>query len=221
VLIVSPHLDDAVFSCGQLLVAHPGSVVVTVLAGTPSSAQPLTGWDRETGFSSAPEAVRARLEEDTRACALVGAVTVRLGLLDGQYDRPPDHHARLRVELERVIAEHAPGPVFVPLGIRHPDHIEVGSIARDVATALRAEVVVYEELPYRVAEPEEQVAARARIAAEGWALEPRVEILGSIATKQAAIDCYISQEPHFAREHLVAPEQYLTATRIATRVALP
>ena len=28
--VISPHLDDGVFACGEMLAAHPGSVVVTV-----------------------------------------------------------------------------------------------------------------------------------------------------------------------------------------------
>jgi len=30
-LVVSPHCDDAVFACGALLAASPGSIVVTFL----------------------------------------------------------------------------------------------------------------------------------------------------------------------------------------------
>ena len=33
VVIVSPHLDDAVLGCGNFMAAHPGAVVVTVFAG--------------------------------------------------------------------------------------------------------------------------------------------------------------------------------------------
>lgn len=39
-LIISPHLDDAVFSYGELLVAKSGSVVVTVFAGEPAHLWP-------------------------------------------------------------------------------------------------------------------------------------------------------------------------------------
>jgi len=37
VLVVSPHCDDAVFSCGDFLVAHPRASVVTIFAGRPQS----------------------------------------------------------------------------------------------------------------------------------------------------------------------------------------
>lgn len=34
-LVVSPHLDDAVLSCGCWLASRPGAAVVTVFAGRP------------------------------------------------------------------------------------------------------------------------------------------------------------------------------------------
>ncbi len=33
-IVVTPHLGDAVLGCGDLLAAHPGAVVVTVESGT-------------------------------------------------------------------------------------------------------------------------------------------------------------------------------------------
>jgi len=50
VAVISPHLDDAVFACGELLAARPGSVVITVLAGRPPRDLPLTPWDAASGF---------------------------------------------------------------------------------------------------------------------------------------------------------------------------
>jgi LmbE family N-acetylglucosaminyl deacetylase len=35
VVVFSPHCDDAVFACGQLLETHPGALVVTMFAGRP------------------------------------------------------------------------------------------------------------------------------------------------------------------------------------------
>ena len=35
VVVVSPHLDDAVLGCGRFLAVHPGATVVTVFAGNP------------------------------------------------------------------------------------------------------------------------------------------------------------------------------------------
>ncbi len=47
VVVVSPHLDDAVLGCGQLLAAWPGATVVTVFAGKPAVyPTPQREWDR-------------------------------------------------------------------------------------------------------------------------------------------------------------------------------
>ncbi|KAB0640285.1 PIG-L family deacetylase, partial [Burkholderia territorii] len=87
-LVVSPHLDDAVFSCGQLLAQSPGSVVVTVFAGIPAHGTAAPPWDRRAGFRTADEAMRTRRDEDRRALGTLGAHAVWLDFLDDQYDTP-------------------------------------------------------------------------------------------------------------------------------------
>jgi LmbE family N-acetylglucosaminyl deacetylase len=211
VLVVSPHLDDAVFSCGQLLAARPGSVVVTVCTGLPGVDQPHTEWDTESGFSSAREAVGARRTEDARAMELVGASRVGLDLLDGQYVLPTDHEERMQRALDDAIGDRPSLALFVPLGIRHPDHQLVGRLARDVARAQARPAILYEELPYRVEEPDEHLAALDRVHDEGWLLEHCDLALGPLEVKDAAIDCYVSQARLFERTHLMAEERYLSA----------
>ena len=39
-VVVSPHFDDAVLGCGQLLSAHAGATVVTVLGGPQTGREP-------------------------------------------------------------------------------------------------------------------------------------------------------------------------------------
>src|SRR5947208_5655387 len=77
VVVLSPHLDDAVFSLGAWLhhEARVGATlrILTVLANDPSVDRPAGSWDAECGFSSAAAAALARREEDRRACAIVGA----------------------------------------------------------------------------------------------------------------------------------------------------
>ena len=53
VVVVSPHLDDAVLSCGQLLAASREAIVLTVFSAGPDEGAPLTDWDRACGFVSA------------------------------------------------------------------------------------------------------------------------------------------------------------------------
>ena len=66
VLVISPHFDDAIFSCGALLAAHHGSRTVTVFGGAPETPVSTT-WDQEAGFADSNQAVAARRLEDAQA----------------------------------------------------------------------------------------------------------------------------------------------------------
>ena len=122
-LVFSPHLDDAVLSLGNLIAAHPGSVVVTVLAGMPSDETLTTEWDTSCGFASSGETMRARWAEDEAAVAALGASAIHLDFLDRQYGEAD--RRSITSEIERIIAEHPDHEVFGPLGLVHPDHILV------------------------------------------------------------------------------------------------
>ncbi len=121
VVVVSPHLDDGVFSCGELLAEHPGAVVITTLAGRPPAAVGLTEWDAAAGFRAGDDVVGARREEDREALRILGATPVWLDFCDSQYGRPPDP-GRLSAALEGAVRAARPTAVFVPLGLFHSDH---------------------------------------------------------------------------------------------------
>src|SRR3954464_3679117 len=90
-VLISPHLDDAIFSLGAA-VSYPtrpgaGVTIVCVLAGDPNLEAPAGDWDRQAGFETAGEAAAVRRAEDARACAIVGARPIWLPFSDLQYDR--------------------------------------------------------------------------------------------------------------------------------------
>lgn len=121
-LIVSPHFDDAVFSCGSLLSAMPGCTVVTVCTALPDDASVLTDWDKRCGFSSAHEAMQHRSRENSQALDLLGAKAVNLAFLDGQYLANPRTSMDLLADtLLATIAEFQPVSVLSPLGLFHAD----------------------------------------------------------------------------------------------------
>lgn len=87
---LSPHLDDAVFSCGGLIacqVADGAAVtVLTVCAGDPPPGElsPLAArLHARWGGSAAP--VAGRRTEDRIACGRLGASVVHLGIPDAIY----------------------------------------------------------------------------------------------------------------------------------------
>src|SRR4051812_2661178 len=88
-IAISPHLDDAVLSCGGLLAARPGSVVITVFAGMPRDGSQQTDWDRRCGFANAAQAVAVRREEDRLALAALQATPHWLHFVDSQYGESP------------------------------------------------------------------------------------------------------------------------------------
>jgi LmbE family N-acetylglucosaminyl deacetylase len=144
-LVISPHLDDAVLGCGALLAAHRGSVVLTVFAGTPRDAQH-TDWDRRCGFADARAAMAARRLEDDEALALLQAHALRLAFLDSQYGDTPSIE-RVRDALRETRANAVPDRVLVPMGLFHSDHQLVHDAARAVFDG--APVWFYEDVPYR------------------------------------------------------------------------
>src|SRR3954451_5953726 len=80
-VILSPHLDDAVWACFSLL--NEQAVVATAFAGIPQGEP--GWWDAMCGITDSAAHVRARRDEDTEVLGSLGARAVPLPLLDGQY----------------------------------------------------------------------------------------------------------------------------------------
>jgi LmbE family N-acetylglucosaminyl deacetylase len=176
-LVISPHLDDAVLSVSGLIVENPGAVVATVFAGVPSDPDSSTVWDRACGFGTAEEALTTRRREDAEALGVLGATPLHLGFVDEQYGEQPTR-AALRAALRHLIERVRPAAVAYPVGIVNEDHRRVVY----AAPAGGAPVHRYAELPY----------------AAGLRLEPppgwrRMEPGGHRAAKARAAGCYRSQ----------------------------
>lgn len=121
VLVLSPHLDDAVFACGRLLASVPAPTVATIFAGRPPPRAPLTEWDRASGFLPGEDVIGARRDEDRAALGLLGARPVWLDFRDRQYGLAP-RPDEIAARLEAVLAHCRPDAVFFPLGLFHSDH---------------------------------------------------------------------------------------------------
>jgi LmbE family N-acetylglucosaminyl deacetylase len=149
VVVVSPHLDDAVLSLGahiSSLVCSGASVcVLTVFAGDRSSSAPAGGWDRRAGFGTEAEAANARRAEDLAACAVVGATPRWLSFGDSDYERHGDQQAVLAAVHEALAGSDAALLPGAPL--THPDH---SFLMRTLAPSLArlSEVGLYAEQPY-------------------------------------------------------------------------
>lgn len=151
-VIISPHLDDAVLSCSGLLSSRPGATVVTVCTAEPEGDHPLTPWDRACGFRAGDSVMTIRKREDDAALALFGARAVWLDIVEGQYE--PLNPDLVRGRLVQALSELRPTCVGVPMGISHPDHVVVAEVSLQLAQAHAGiDWIVYEELPYFVSHP--------------------------------------------------------------------
>lgn len=154
VVVISPHPDDAVWSCGGYLAALTGSgeraCILTVFDGDPP------GSDHHTA--------RERRAEDLRAAAYIGADRVSLGFPEAAYRGYASPLARLRAPwpednalteaivaaIEETLSEAR--HVLVPVADgTHVDHVVVRrAVSRCYATAPAPwELTGYAEFPYR------------------------------------------------------------------------
>lgn len=181
---LSPHLDDAVLSCGgaiaRFVAAGERVLVVNVCSGSPPPGGPFSGFaalQHERWGLPPDEAVARRLAEDAEALALLGADSLELGLLDAIYRMPAayvddatlfgavDHGDTLAADAApalETLAQRLAGVIFyAPLGVgNHVDHVAVHQVADRLAAA-GAIVAFYEDFPY-AARAEGAVEARLR-----------------------------------------------------------
>jgi LmbE family N-acetylglucosaminyl deacetylase len=168
-LYLSPHLDDAIWSCGGAICGQVARgervVVLTIFAGDPPAGS-LSSFARELhnrwGEERSP--VAARRAEDRRACAILGAQPVHLDFLDCVYRvdgrgvalypdkaaifgkvHPLDQPLRERLRLALGARLVPSARVYCPLGIGgHVDHLLVRSAAERLAEGLW----LYPDMPY-------------------------------------------------------------------------
>lgn len=192
-LVVSPHYDDAVFSCGRLLDAVPGSTVITVCTAHPEDGSLLTDWDSRCGFSSADEAMRARAIENRNALAMLRARGVDLAFLDSQYLQAPRNSVDLLGDtLLATISEFQPASVFAPVGLFHADHVLVSDVLMSLEQRLAGiHWFAYADIPY--CKQAERVQQRlAQLAQRGVHCEP-FPLEMEAGHKAAAVEAYRSQ----------------------------
>jgi LmbE family N-acetylglucosaminyl deacetylase len=188
VVVVSPHLDDGVFSLGAMI-AHGAKAgvrfeVLTVFGCDPDSRAPANGWDTRGGFATEGEAATARRNEDREACRLVGAEPHWLPFRGEGYTPHKDAD-----EIYSAVAEHVSGAdaVLVPgFPLRNDDHAWLAGLFHE--RPLSARLGRYVEQPYAYAVRKEQSLSDAE-----WE-KPRVTPADRLR-KRSAVSEYASQLP--------------------------
>lgn len=210
-IVISPHLDDAVFSCGCLLAEHPGSTVVTVFAGMPPEPRLRTEWDERCGFRDAGEAVSVRRDEDRRALALLRAQPLWLDFVDAQYGEPPSVPG-LANALRELLLQRNDDRIVYPLGLFHSDHLLVHDACMAALSGpARAEALAYEDALYRGMRGMLQQRLAVLAATEVVATPARLTLHCDVARKERAVRVYASQLRAFGPggwSDALRPERY-------------
>lgn len=207
-VIASPHLDDAVLSCGQLMAGRPECVIASVFTGAPDD-DTLTDFDRRSGFESSTQAMLMRRDEDDAACRVLRAKPARFGLIDNQYRSCAADVVRIVDVLVELIGRVDAYELLAPLGLAHPDHVAVSEAALLIAANTPIDVYLYEELPARVLWPEQAVTRVQRIIHQHacW-LDLQFLGTGPTITKRRAVEAYRSQLWALDRKCLFVPERF-------------
>ncbi|MEO8274688.1 MAG: PIG-L family deacetylase [Thermoanaerobaculia bacterium] len=220
-LYLSPHLDDAVLSCGgQIARAARATATVdilTIFAGDEPdpanpSASPLVDQVFALWGLPAGEVMSTRRREDAAACRLLQARCEQWKLQEAIHRRDPATGEALYTSLKalfgdvspqeepliaglaRRLADLAPDDstrVFAPLGIG--GHVDHRIVRQAAERAFGSRLCYYEEFPYIVW----KLFARRRAGVSKRQFEALRQALSAedVAARIAAIACYASQVP--------------------------
>ena len=149
VVVLSPHLDDAVLNCWSVLAGDGDVRVVNVFTKSPPPGS-ATHYDLICGAKDSASQMQARLEEDAAALALAGRAPHNLPFVDAQYRRHRRSPRLQQLDAALVNAVHQAAALYAPAGlgfVPHPDH----ALVRRLALGVRRNGVpvrLYADLPY-------------------------------------------------------------------------
>jgi LmbE family N-acetylglucosaminyl deacetylase len=218
-IYLSPHLDDAVFSCGGLLASQRAAsdqvTILTLCAGDPPDG-PLSSFAEmlHVQWALGRDAAARRREEDRRACKILGVEAIYLPVPDCIYRRSPrdgralydsegeifgfpdPEDTPLIQELAQKIfyAALTGAQVVCPLAIGgHVDH----RLTRAAAESLGIPLWYYPDYPYVALHPRWLSGKPGEGEAGGWTSQVFPISDDELSRWQQAVGAYRSQLPVF------------------------
>jgi LmbE family N-acetylglucosaminyl deacetylase len=150
-LVISPHLDDAFFSCSGVIKGVHDPIVHTVFAGDAPADQSLAQWDRDCGFSDGDNVMDHRRKEECSAASRLQATATWDQLLQEGYRPGEVDPVAVARNLSKTIEDVNPESVLFPLGLKHTDHLAVASAMWTIISSQEFPSVtwfMYAEKPY-------------------------------------------------------------------------
>jgi LmbE family N-acetylglucosaminyl deacetylase len=198
IVVVSPHLDDAVLGCGAFMSVHAGVTVVTVFAGNPPAyPDPMRLWDVQSGFGPDDDVMEVRRGEDRAALVVLDAKPVHLDYIEHTYNAgdKPVAPAALATGIGAALREISPTLVVAPFGLANPDHDVVHRACMLVRDDLVTNVSwwLYQDLGYHYI-PGLLAARVSSLFRRGiWPTPVCPKIDANDERKMTAVRCYPSQ----------------------------
>jgi LmbE family N-acetylglucosaminyl deacetylase len=221
-IYLSPHLDDAVLSCGAAIhrqtAAGEAVLVITFFAGEMRADVPLSPFARlQHGYwGNPPRPMALRRTEDLAALTLLGAEAWHLDYLDAVYRvgaegqwlyvdldtlyGPVHPQDPLALEGSRPLADHlialipadTQAVVYAPLGVG--GHVDHQVIHRAARLLLDRgyRLAFYEDYPY-VEQPGAVEAVLAAVGASFWSTATRALDAADMVAKVSAVGYYRTQ----------------------------
>ena len=226
VVIVSPHLDDAVLGCGHFMAAHPGVTVVTVFAGNPPAyPDPMRKWDVQGHFQPGDDVMEVRRAEDRAALAILDATPVHLDNVEFSYnpgDRPTPA-PELAETLAPALATLRPTLVLAPFGLANPDHDMTHRAAMLAREALGSDVALwlYEDNGYKHIPGMLAWRISSLFRRNLWPTPVCPTIDPSDPRKAQAIECYPTQLPALEEDWQISAKLAAPAPEQFWRIAPP
>jgi LmbE family N-acetylglucosaminyl deacetylase/GT2 family glycosyltransferase len=208
-IFLSPHPDDAVFSCGgalaELARRRAPLVMATVFAGQPAPDAPLSPLAARLHEAWAGD-YAVRRGEDAHVAAALGARLELWDFHEALYREPGVEDASalrdpggpapsplfeaVRARVRALLAQHPGATVFAPLAVGdHRDHVLLHAVVRALEGQLPGQrVYYYEDFPY-AQEARVEAVARAR----GLDVCERVDIRRTLEARVQLTGCYVSQ----------------------------
>ena len=208
-LFISPHLDDAAFSCGGTLalLAREGWQTVLATVFTRSVLDPVgfaLACQLDKGLSPDVDYMALRRDEDQKAAKHLGVgETVWLDLPEaphrGYGSAPELFTGTLKQDevwrdvaglLEDLLQAHDPEILFAPQALgNHADHLQVVRAVREQEASRGTQVAWYRDAPYATRNP----WSRPSPLLPAGLSERTINIAGTLEAKLAACAAYATQ----------------------------
>lgn len=215
IAVISPHLDDAVFSVGEHMLSRPDDEFTIVCpCGEVPAREPhrskyeiLLAEHAEVCDRMGWRAINGPFDDDAAAAGVDEDGAPNGQGLDDQVGLVHWLAAVLQNTSDSAFRDKF-DEWWVPAGIHHPDHIETREAVDDIGRAT-ARIAYYEELPYRVRYPWGAYCRERGLmdSGKGWQLTGWGPLGEQLEAKRRLCHLYASQIGPDIERHLYADER--------------